>query len=80
MTNTKRNKNLIQARKDKGLTQEKLAKMLGYSGKQTVANWENGHSSPTLSAAIETAKVLEKDVTYLFGNKVQDSHTNTSSA
>lgn len=70
-----KNQRLIEARKCKQLNQTQLAIMLGFKGKQSVANWENGHSTPTLSTAIKIAEVLEKDVVYLFGNNVQESHT-----
>lgn len=70
-----KNQRLIEARKQKQLNQEQLAKMLGFKGKQSVANWENGHSRPTLTTAIAISRVLEKDVVFLFGNHVQDAHT-----
>ncbi|MUK89117.1 helix-turn-helix domain-containing protein [Ornithinibacillus sp. L9] len=72
-----KNQRLIEARKQKHLNQTQLAQMLGFKGKQSVANWENGHSTPTLSTAIEISKILEKDVVYLFGHKVQVSQTKT---
>lgn len=70
-----KNIRLIEARKEKQLNQTQLAKMLGFKGKQSVANWENGHSTPTLTTAIKIAEVLEKDIVYLFGFNVQDSQT-----
>lgn len=70
-----KNHRLIEARKQKKLNQEQLAQMLGFKGKQSVANWENGHSTPTLSTAIAISRVLERDVIFLFGNQVQDTHT-----
>lgn len=71
-----KNQRLIDARKQKELNQTQLAHMLGFKGKQSVANWENGHSTPTLSTAIKISEILEKDVVYLFGVQVQDTHTN----
>ncbi|MFD1350200.1 helix-turn-helix transcriptional regulator [Oceanobacillus caeni] len=70
-----KNERLIEARKQKHLNQTQLAHMLGFKGKQSVANWENGHSTPTLTTAIQIAEILEKDVIFLFGHKVQDSQT-----
>ena len=70
-----KNINLINARKKKKLTQDELAKMLGYKGKQSVSNWENGHSTPPLAVAMKVAQILEEDVSFLFGSYVQDSHT-----
>ncbi|WP_419882757.1 helix-turn-helix transcriptional regulator [Peribacillus sp. B-H-3] len=73
-----KNKRLLAARKAKELTQEELAIKLGFKGKQTVANWENGHSQPTLNKAIEISKILEQDIAYLFGKHVQETYTNNS--
>ncbi|GKV56013.1 hypothetical protein NCCP2222_19600 [Sporosarcina sp. NCCP-2222] len=70
-----KNHNLIKSRKKKNLTQEKLAKMLGYKGKQSVANWENGNVSPPLETAIRISQILEEDIFFLFENKVQETHT-----
>lgn len=70
-----KNDRLINARKESGLTQEQLALMLGYKGRQAVANWENGHATPPLSIAMKISDVLNKDVEYLFCLKVQNSHT-----
>lgn len=71
-----KNKALIEARKRKGLTQERLAELLGCK-KSTISNWENGRSKPTLTDAFRVAELLESDVNELFyGLKVQDSHTN----
>lgn len=70
-----KNFRLIEARKSKNMNQEQLAIKLGFKGKQSVANWENGHSTPKLSTAIKIAKILDKNVEYLFGNQVQVSYT-----
>ncbi|MGN7359485.1 helix-turn-helix transcriptional regulator [Paenibacillus sp. SAF-054] len=73
----KKNLDLAGARKDKGLTQEELAVLLGYS-KATVSNWENGYSSPSLSDAFKISRILNKDINKLFsGLYVQDSYTNS---
>ncbi|BAQ11355.1 hypothetical protein OXB_2884 [Bacillus sp. OxB-1] len=70
-----KNANLIKAREKKKLTQEQLAKILGYKGKQSVANWENGYISPPLETAMRISKILEEDLFFLFENLVQESHT-----
>lgn len=70
-----KNINLVVSREKKGLTQEQLAQMLGYKGKQTVANWESGYSTPTLEAAMKISLILEEDIFFLFESKVQDFHT-----
>ncbi|WP_404407659.1 helix-turn-helix transcriptional regulator [Jeotgalibacillus malaysiensis] len=70
-----KNDRLIQARLEKGFTQEKLGEMVGYT-KATVSNWETGFSTPRTKDAIKVARILEKDVDHLFYNqKEQDSHT-----
>lgn len=70
-----KNNPLIKARKNKSLTQEELAEMLGYS-KATVSNWENGHSNPSLSDAFKVSVALEEDINNLFsGIKIQVSCT-----
>lgn len=73
-----KNARLTESRKQKDLTQEQLALLLGYKGRQAVANWENGHAIPPLPIAIEIAKILDKDVEFLFGIKVQDSYTSSA--
>ncbi|MEC0370854.1 helix-turn-helix transcriptional regulator [Paenibacillus chibensis] len=73
----KKNLALSGARKDKGLTQEELAALLGYS-KATVSNWENGYSSPSLSDAFKISRILNKDINKLFsGLYVQESYTDS---
>lgn len=71
-----KNKNLKQARLEKKLNQEQLAKLVGVKGKASISNWENGHSTPTVETAIRLSRVLNKDVEFLFGHNVQVSHTN----
>ncbi|WP_084245174.1 helix-turn-helix transcriptional regulator [Planomicrobium okeanokoites] len=75
-----KNFKLIEARKEKGMTQEKLAKYLGYKGKQSVANWENNHISPPLNTAIRISQILGKDISFLFGEYIQETHTKEGSA
>ncbi|TWT04637.1 helix-turn-helix transcriptional regulator [Planomicrobium sp. CPCC 101079] len=70
-----KNHNLIKARKKKNLTQDQLAKMLGYKGKQSVANWENNYISPPLETAILISQLLDEDINFLFKQNVQETHT-----
>ena len=49
-------KNLIELRKSKNMTQSELGEKLNYSDK-TVSKWENGDSSPDLSALCKIASV-----------------------
>lgn len=71
----RKNNRLQQARKENGYTQEQLAYLLGYRGRQAVANWENGHAIPPLQTAIKIAEILNREVSFLFGFEVQESHT-----
>lgn len=70
-----KNYRLVKARKKNQMTQMDLAIKLGYKGKQSIANWENGHSSPPLHMALKTSELLDEDVHFLFGHNVQVSHT-----
>lgn len=70
-----KNVNLIKSREKKKLTQEQLAKMLGYKGKQSVCNWENRYIAPPLETALRISRILEEDIFFLFGNIVQETHT-----
>lgn len=70
-----KNNRLKETRISKDLTQSELAELIGAKGKQSVSNWENGHSRPTLETALLLSNALGKDVEFLFGLKVQDSHT-----
>jgi DNA-binding XRE family transcriptional regulator len=63
-----KNERLISARKEKKLTQEQLAELLNYK-KSTICNWETGYSVPRLSDAFRVARLLDKDVNYLFFEK-----------
>lgn len=66
---------LIKSRKKNGLTQEELAKKLGYS-KASVSNWENGYSNPSLQDAFKVAQILNEDINVLFLElKVQGEYT-----
>ena len=56
-----KNERLLRARKEKGYTQEELAKKLGYKWRSSYANWENGHITPPLKVAMKIAEILEKD-------------------
>ena len=52
---------LKQLRKDRGLTQEQLAEVLGVSGR-TVSRWETGSNMPDLSILIQIAEYYDVEV------------------
>lgn len=54
---TKPRSKLRQARKDKGFTQEQMAKMLGIT-RATYANYETGYRKPSLEKIIEIKRIL----------------------
>ena len=57
---------LKSIRLEKGLTQPKLAKMIGVSNGM-ISFWENGVHEPTVSYIIKLSKVLEVSSDYLLG-------------
>jgi len=67
-----KNLNLINARKNKNLTQAELAEILKCVTKAAISNWETGYSKPRLEVAMAVSKILEKDVVFLFGYNVQE--------
>jgi putative transcriptional regulator len=73
---SKKNHILIQARKEKGYTQEYVASLMKCA-KTTISNWENGYSNPTLRDALLLSNIYGKDVQVLFlGQFVQETQIN----
>lgn len=60
--------NLKKIREEKGITQEKMAKELGYSGKSGYSMLENGKVRLTLEQAVKIAKKLEMSIDDIFLN------------
>lgn len=60
-------KRIRSKREELGITQEELAKLLGYKNKSTIAKIENGTNDITQSKVIEFAHVLHTTVAYLMG-------------
>ena len=55
-------------RKERGYSQEKLAKMLNYeSGKSIISKIESGKTEPPASKLQDFAKALDTNVAYLMG-------------
>ncbi|MCR5033839.1 MAG: helix-turn-helix domain-containing protein [Clostridia bacterium] len=54
--------NLKRIRKERGLTQEDLAKIIGYSSQQAIARLENADRAPRYEIAVKIAEKLEIDV------------------
>ena len=52
---------LKSLRKEKGITQEKLAEELGVSGR-TVSRWETGNNMPDISVLIEISEFYDVSI------------------
>ncbi|WP_353856468.1 helix-turn-helix transcriptional regulator [Bacillus sp. Bos-x628] len=59
-------KRLKSVRKNKGLTQEELAKRVKTT-KGTISNYENGHSTPSNEMLKDLADALDTTTDYLLG-------------
>ena len=60
-------KTIEKMRKEKGISQEKLAEKLGIT-RQTLSNYENGITSPDLEQSNKLCEVLEMSLDELVGN------------
>lgn len=75
--------NIYSLRKEKGLSQEKLAEKINVT-RQTISNWELGETSPNPEQLILLSKALNKSIDELVGNdlelptiKAENSNSNT---
>lgn len=59
-------KNLRKYRKQKGYSQEKLAKVLNY-GYTAIANYESGRNEPSFDCLIKLAEILDVTIEELLG-------------
>ena len=64
-------RNISIYRKEKGLTQEELAKILGLSF-QAVSKWENAQTMPDISLLPQLSRTLEVGIDKLLGYISQD--------
>lgn len=67
---------LKELRKERGLTAQGLASMLGYS-KNIVYEWEHGRCEPSFEVLCKIAKLFDVSVDYLIGNS-EDYHVPAS--
>ena len=65
-------KNILDLRKEKGLSQEKLAEQINVT-RQTISNWELGETAPNPEQLLLLSKALEKSVDELLGNEMDNS-------
>lgn len=66
------NEKIIQARKNKGLSQEALAECVGVS-RQAVSKWETGEAKPDVEKLISLCQALDLSMDQLCLNKAQES-------
>ncbi len=60
---------LKEIRTKKGITQEEMAKKLGYRGKSGYCQLENGAVKMTIDQAKIIAEILNEDIKHLFFDK-----------
>lgn len=63
-------KNIYKLRKEKGLSQEKLAEKINVT-RQTMSNWELGETSPNPEQLILLSRALNKSIDELVGNEFE---------
>ena len=66
-------KRLKELRLNKNLTQQQLGKLLSVSG-QTILNWENDITYPSVKKLIELAKFFDVSIDYLLDFKEKDTN------
>ena len=62
-------------RKEKNITQSKLAEMLGITDR-AISKWENGICLPDASNIVELCKILDITINDLFSGEVVDMRDN----
>lgn len=63
-------KYLKKFRKEKGYSQQNLAKVLGY-GYTAIANYESGRNEPSFDCLIKLAEILDVTIEELLGMKLR---------
>ena len=66
-------KRLKELRLNKNLTQQQLGKLLSVSG-QTILNWENDITYPSVKKLIELASFFDVSIDYLLDFKEKDTN------
>ena len=59
---------LIECRKERGLTQAELAKIMD-SNPTTIASWEQGKSLPSIQMLYRLAQYYGKTIGYMYGEE-----------
>lgn len=60
---------IIQKRKEHHMTQQQLADLIGVS-RQSVAQWEGGHTCPDMDRMVQLARVLNVSCDYLLDDAI----------
>lgn len=60
---------LREARKKQGLSQQKLAELLGLKNHNAISNWENNIAKPEADTLIKLAEIIKASTDYLLGTK-----------
>ncbi len=68
--------NIYNLRKEKGLSQEKLAEKINVS-RQTISNWELGETAPNPEQLILLSIELNRSIDELVGNEVRGTSEET---
>ena len=68
-------KRLKELRLNKNLTQQQLGKLLSVSG-QTILNWENDITYPSVKKLIELASFFDVSIDYLLDFKEKNTNIN----
>lgn len=70
MNQEKIGKFIVECRKEKGLTQEQLAEMLGTSSK-SVSRWENGKTMPDYTIIEDLTKIFDISANeFFYGERI----------
>ena len=69
--------NIYNLRKEKGLSQEKLAEKVNVT-RQTISNWELGETSPNPEQLLLLSKALNKSIDELVGNEIEPAQNKES--
>ncbi len=64
-----------QLRKNNGISQDKLAKVLGY-GYTAVVNYESGRNEPSIYTLIKIADYFDVSIDYLLGREFKNKDLN----
>lgn len=67
--------NIRLYRKQKGFSQEDIAKLLGYKSFTTIQKWETGLAEPPIGKLYELANILNVDILDLLDNDKDDSQS-----